>query len=548
MDKSLQIKKQLVSEHQETRELGLKSFLEAPEASEFFVKIAELIRKEVMISGVPSADVVNSSLHNSLVQLVPELMRLSDSLVQTIKRYEPERDGSLWDFLYLQRLEPLLQSIHVKSYYETDSVRLWTLGQKVFGSYPKTVEFFENIKQVVKEQVEHSRSSDQAIEGKVFFNELYDKALDSLKADRSLADFLRKYDPIQGFTLWDFILNGRIKPGLMGWARDEREKPKPRTWDSSEDLGAQQTSHVHFDVDEDDRSFESRLMSFYSTLGENHRELLLLDFWGLLSAVQRDLLREKIVERGIANRVQQRRAETKSAMYAEITAAISQGELKLEIDRRDQGIKYLEVEGAAAAHVCAARIQGEKKKSFAIQFEKKNGLQGLHKEGGRGDLRLGSKSLPAAWFRWPKKVLYEMCRIASEKKISKDSFEKEYYTYFPLSVIYPDYRPRTGAPKLINESLWILKEFGVLCQNQAFHYKAYLSKQKDLESLKQSLGMADKDIANILSLSVANVRQMRHRQRQDMQENVDVSQLGYRSGTIQESPSAVDVVCIDYKD
>jgi hypothetical protein len=547
LDKSLQIKKQLVSEHQETRELGLKSFLEAPEASEFFVKIEELICREVMISGVPSSEVVSSNLHKSLTQLVPELMRLSDSLVQTIKRYEPERDGSLWDFLYLQRLEPRLQSIHVKSYYETDSVRLWKLGQKVFGSYPKTVRFYENIKQVVKEQVEHSRSSDQAIEGKVFFNELHDKALDSLKADRSLAEFIRKYDPTQSFTLWDFLLNGRIKPGLMGWARDEREKPKPRTWDSSEDLDAQQTSQVNFDVDEDERSFQNQLMTFFSTLGENHRELFLLDFWGLLSTSQRDLLREKIVERGIANRVEQRRAETKSAMYAEITAAISRGELKLETDRRDQGSKYLELEGAAAAHVCAARIQGEKKKLFAIQFEKKNGLQKLHKEGGQGDLLLGSKSLPAAWFRWPRKVLYDMCRIASEKKISKDSFEREYYTYFPLSVIYPDHRPLTGAPKVINESLWILKEFGVLCQNQAFHYKAYLSKQQDLEALKQRLGMADADIANILSLSVANVRQMRHRQRQNMQANVDLSQLGYRAGAGQESPSAVDVVCIDYK-
>lgn len=558
MDQSVKIKNQLISDHREVREQALLTFLEAPEGHDFFAKVAELIAREVMISGIPFSDVASSPLYATLFHLVPKLISLSDSLLDIVRRYDPDSGLNLWDYLFVERIEPLLQSAHIKSCYETHSLAEWARGKKMFWQNRRIIKFYEDVKAAVKDQVEHSRPFDQANSRRELLEYLDRKSLELFENDEGLVDFFRKYDPTFGLTIWDYVLTGRIKKALIGWARDDRERPRPGTWNSLSDLSSQTEPDVEVE-DDDGLSFYAEFMTHFSKLTDNYREIFVLDFWGLLSEVHKRSFRELIIERAIANRIELGTTVTESEMYAQITEAISLGELKLASKRSEQNSKQRELEEVATGRAYAARIQSGTKRSLAIRFEKLDGLQSLRSAGESESLLLGSRPIPARWFQQARTALYDICLMASKNKISEDTFKEKYYSYFPLSIIYPNYRPQSGPQKVINETLWVLREFGLLCQSQAFQYRVYLNKTKEIASLSNRIGMADADIAAILSKEVGNVRTMRRRTKVRLikyngQDKINPARLNESvsrkrsANTKVKAAPAVKIVCSEFKD
>ena len=404
------------------------------------------------------------------------------------------------------------KSLQIRSHFESDQKESWEQGLLLFNQPLEAVEFWNSVYRAVVKQVVWCGISRKNAEDSPLFETFYEQAIDLLRPTLAFAEFMRKYQSDSEYTIWDHVLSGRIKPSLIGYARDERRKPKPGIWNSDSDFDTKASTAAGQEVSNDEFEFDELLNQALNGLAPNHREILLLDIWGLLSDRQKSKYREEIVSTGAANRKTSAVGKSESECYSLTNEEFLRGEAKLRLNRQQEQQKLVAIEETLAEHYHAAEINGQKKQLQAKRFGNLGGLSEIanHTE---AKAVLSSSKIPETWFKSIKLVLFEICHLGAETSAGKE-FSRIFHTYFPLAAVYPGYdSKKNGPPKKRIESLGTLKEFGILCQSQASHYRTYLNQAHDRESLKASLGMDDTSIAAILDLSVSNVRTMRYRRK-----------------------------------
>jgi hypothetical protein len=437
-------------------------------------------------------------------------------------------------------------SLQIRKHFESDQKESWEQGLLLFHQPPEGVEFWKSVYSAVVKQVARCGVRRENVEESPLYATFLDQAMDLVKPTQALAEFMRRYENDNEYTIWDHVFHGRIKPCLIGYARDERRKPKPGFFNSDSDFDMKASTAGEPEVADDESQFDELLNQALDGLGPNHREIFLLDVWVLFSDRQKNRYREEIVSTGAANRKTEAIGKSESERYALTIEEFLRGEAKLRLNQQQEQQKLVAIEETLTEHYCAAEINGQKKKLQAKRF---SNLGGLNEVASHTQVRgvLRSSKIPEAWFNSIKLVLFEICHLAAETSARKE-FNRIFHTYFPLAAVYPGYEAaKKGPPKKRIESLATLKEFGILCQSQSSHFRTYLNQARDRESLKSSLGMDDKSIATILALSISNVRTMRHRRKRRAE--IDLTHLANQlAHPTAQAPAEVEShVCSEYK-
>lgn len=438
------------------------------------------------------------------------------------------------------------KSLQIRKHFESDQKESWEQGLLLFHQPPEGVEFWKSVYSAVVKQVARCGVRRENVEESPLYATFLDQAMELVKPTQSLAEFMRRYEDDNDYTIWDHVFHGRIKPCLIGYARDERRKPKPGFFNSDSDFDMKASTAGDPEVVDDETLFDELLNQALDGLGPNQREIFLLDIWVLFSDRQKNKYREEIVSTGTENRKTSTMGKSESERYGLTIEEFLRGEAKLRLKQQQEQQNLVAIEETMTEHYCAAEINGKKKQLQAKRF---GNLGGLNEIASHTEVRgvLSSSKIPEGWFNSSKLVLFEICHLAAETSARKE-FNRIFHTYFPLAAVYPGYEAsKKGPPKKRIESLATLKEFGILCQSEASHYRTYLNQARDRESLKSSLGMDDKSIAAILAVSISNVRTLRHRRKRRAE--IELAHLADLLAPPKAQASAeVDAhVCSDYK-
>jgi hypothetical protein len=224
-------------------------------------------------------------------------------------------------------------------------------------------------------------------------------------------------------------------------------------------------------------------------------------------------------------------------------------EEKLTSSNSENQIRAVELQESISLHYHAAASAEQAKSKFAGRFLAQGGKRNLLPVSTDSEDEADAfavEPLSSSWQSDAKALLLKICQQAVESE-SKDKFNSQFQSVFPLTMIYKDYKPNQGAPTRQNNALWMLMRFGGLCQSQSYHLNAYRSKETEFAKMNSAIGFSDDTIGQILGMRPGTVAVRRNRYRAALRET-----LGLRIKQVPDKPSnqeiqpTIDVVCSDY--
>ena len=466
-------------------------------------------------------------------------------------------------------------SIRIRTLFESDRREQWELGHKLFQQEPEGVRFWLDVQQAIRKQakkmgvparkleihdivlkMEHCATDLQSLEpppSKDRSTSSNDPANgDEASKTPSFVTFMRKYVPSEDTTwdIWKFVLERRIKPALVRGSEDasggrsvsldlENNPPTVPATDSMDDAESVRSA---------------RQLEILNDLNPTDRAIFLMSMWSLQTQEEKDIYRPIIIQAGAEQRYTQDKANEEFSTLDHWIAANTElfrlAEEDLTSSNSENQIRAVELQESISLHYHATASAEQAKSKFAGRFLAQGGKRELlpvstDSEDGRDSFAV--EPLSPSWQSDAKALLLKICQQAVESE-SKDKFNSQFQSVFPLTMIYKDYQPKQGAPTRQNNALWMLMRFGGLCQSQSYHLNTYRSKETEFAKMNSAIGFSDDTIGQMLGMRPGTVAVRRTRYRAKLDEK-----LAIPTKEIPDKPSnntiqpTIDVVCSDYE-
>jgi hypothetical protein len=465
-------------------------------------------------------------------------------------------------------------SLRIRTHFESDSREQWELGHKLFQQELQGVRFWLDVQQAIRKQAKKMGVPARKLETHDIVLKMEHCATDLQglepppSKDRSASSndpangdeaskipgfvtFMRKYVPSEDTTwdIWKYVLERRIKPALV---RGSQDASGGRS--ISLDLENNPPTVPATDPTDDAESVRSaRQLEILNDLNPTERAIFLMSMWSLQTQEEKDIYRSVIIQAGAERCYKQDKANEEFSTLDHWIAANTElfrlAEEKLTSSNSEDQIRAVELQESISLHYHAAASAEQAKSKFAGRFLAQGGKRNLLPVSTDSEDEADAfavEPLSSSWQSDAKALLLKICQQAVESE-SKDKFNSQFQSVFPLTMIYKDYKPNQGAPTRQNNALWMLMRFGGLCQSQSYHLNAYRSKETEFAKMNSAIGFSDDAIGQILGMRLGTVAVRRNRYRAALRET-----LGLRIKQIPDKPSnqeiqpTIDVVCSDY--
>ncbi len=359
--------------------------------------------------------------------------------------------------------------------------------------------------------------------------------------------FMRKFEPSKdGCNIWTYVVEQRIKPSLV--RRCNLKQTRKTSYIDPDNEPPERTTVRTSDLSMHDHHKETLINDALAGLVPLDQAIFLMTYWSFLTPDERNRYRPAIIATAVANCMKRNRAENCGFSVESLTQsrqdAFAAAETTLHDSELNKRVEATELQLRISYHFVAAedaeRCKTEKARGFLAQH--KDPLINLDTKP-RGDIkRTASQPIRNAS---PQDNLRRICHLAVDCS-SQDEFNSQFHSIHPMDTVY-HYKEKQGVQKIRDQGLWFLMWFGRFCQKQRYHLSAYQSLDKILDSMKPVIGFSDNQIGEILDKTANNIRQRRHRFRQQHINHLAPFE-NLPPGNADAPPvSLTETICTDYE-